>query len=101
MTFERELYDARYYEELHPHHWFKNPPRKYAERNRDVLRVVQPTPADRVVELGSARGDVAFFLAEHAREVIGVDAAPEAVAMAEAEAARRGLTNVRFVGADV
>src|SRR5690349_13606362 len=101
MTFERDLYDARYFEELHPHHWFKNPPRKYAERNRDVLRVVAPRKTDRVVELGSARGDVSFFLAEHAREVVGVDAAPEAVAMAEAERDRRGLANVRFVIADV
>jgi ubiquinone/menaquinone biosynthesis C-methylase UbiE len=101
MTFERALYDKAYYQELHPHHWFKNPPRKYAERNRDVLTVVDPRPGDVVVELGSARGDISFFLAAHAREVIGVDAAEEALEMAEVERRRLGLGNVRFVKADV
>ncbi len=101
MTFERGLYDASYYEGLHPRHWFKNPPRKYAERDRDVLRVVAPRPTDLVVELGSARGDVTFLLAAHAREVVGVDAAPEAIAMAEAERLRRGIANVRWLEADV
>jgi len=101
VTFERELYDEAYYAELHPRHWFKSPARKFAERNRDVLRVVAPRASDRVLELGCARGDVTFLLAAHAREVIGVDAAPEALAMAEAERARRSLANVRFVCADV
>ena len=101
MTFERDLYDAAYYEGLHPHHWFKNPARKYAERDRDVLRVVEPGPGDLVVELGSARGDVSFLLSRHCREVVGVDAAPEAIAMAEAERIRRGISNVRWLEADV
>jgi len=101
VTFERELYDRAYYQELHPHHWFKNPPRKYAERNRDVLTVVAPRKSDTVIELGSARGDISFLLAGHAREVIGVDAAEEALEMAEAERRRLGLDNVRWVKADV
>ena len=46
MTFERELYDEAYWRGLHPHHWFRNPPRKYAERDRDVLRVVAPRPSE-------------------------------------------------------
>jgi len=58
VTFERDLYDEEYWTGLHPHHWFKNPPRKYAERDRDVLRVVAPLPSDLVLELGSARGGV-------------------------------------------
>ncbi|HMM35140.1 MAG TPA: class I SAM-dependent methyltransferase, partial [Thermoanaerobaculia bacterium] len=101
MTFERELYDEAYWRGLHPHHWFRNPPRKYAERDRDVLRVVAPRPSDVVLELGSARGDVSFLLARHAREVIGVDAAPEAIAMAEEARTRLRLANVRWLEADV
>lgn len=101
MTFERDLYDPAYFEGLHPHHWFKNPPRKYAERNRDVLRLLALTGRERVVELGSARGDVTFLLARHARAVIGVDAAPEAIAMAEAARARLGLANVSWLESDV
>lgn len=101
MTFERELYDVAYWRGLHPHHWFKNPPRKYAERDRDVLRVVAPRPTDRVLELGSARGDVTFLLARHAREVVGVDAAPEAIAMAEAARAELEIPNVSWLLSDV
>lgn len=101
MTFERELYDEAYWRGLHPHHWFKNPPRKYAERDRDVLRVVAPRPSDVVLELGSARGDVTFLLSRHAREVIGVDAAPEAIALAEKARLRLGIGNVRWLEADV
>ncbi len=101
MTFERELYDEAYWRGLHPHHWFKNPPRKYAERDRDVLRVVAPRPSDVVLELGSARGDVTFLPARHAREVIGVDAAPEAIALAEEARSRLGIGNVRWLAADV
>ena len=101
MTFERDLYDASYYEGLHPHHWFRTPARKYFERDRDVLRVVAPGPADLVVELGSARGDVSFLLSRRCRQVVGVDAAPEAIAMAETERRRRGIPNVRWLEADV
>jgi ubiquinone/menaquinone biosynthesis C-methylase UbiE len=101
VTFERDLYDEDYWKGLHPHHWFKNPPRKYAERDRDVLRVVDPRPADLVVELGSARGDVTFLLARHAREVVGVDAAPAAIALAEAARAQHEIGNVRWLEADV
>jgi cyclopropane fatty-acyl-phospholipid synthase-like methyltransferase len=101
VTFERELYDEAYYEELHPRHWFKSPARKFEERDRDVLRLVAPTASDRVLELGCARGDVTFLLARHAGHVTGVDAAEEALLMAESERARRGLSNVSFLKADV
>ena len=101
MTFESRLYDRGYFEGLHKSHWFTNPPRKYEERNRDTLRVVLPKPSDRVLELGSARGDVSFFLAAHAKEVVGVDASDDALALAEAGRARRGVSNVRFVKSDV
>ena len=53
------------------------------------------------MELGSARGDVTFLLARHAREVVGVDAAPAAIAMAEAARAELEIRNVRWLEADV
>ena len=62
---------------------------------------MNPRPEDLVVELGSARGDVTFLLARHAREVVGVDAAPEALALAEAARAELEIGNVRWLEADV
>lgn len=101
MTFEGHLYDRGYFEDLHRSHWFTNPPRKYEERDRDVLRVVAPTRAERVLELGCARGDITFLLARHAREVVGLDASDDALAMARAGRASRGVANVSFVKGDV
>ncbi len=101
MTFEERHYGRDYFEKLHPAHWFTNPPRKYAERNRDALRVVAPRPGDRILELGSARGDLTFLLAEKAREVVGLDASPIALEIAERERVHRGASNVRFVPGDV
>lgn len=101
MTFEAHLYDRGYFEGLHKSHWFTNPPRKYEERNRDTLRVVAPRPQDRVLELGSARGDVTFFLAGHAKEVVGLDASDDALQLAERARAARGIPNVSFVKGDV
>ena len=101
MTFEAHHYGRDYFEGLHPHHWFRNPPRKYAERNRDALHVVAPRPSDRILELGSARGDVTFLFAEKAREVVGLDASEIGLEMAERERARRRIANVRFVKGDV
>jgi ubiquinone/menaquinone biosynthesis C-methylase UbiE len=101
VTFEAHLYDRGYFEGLHKSHWFTNPARKYEERNRDTLRVVAPRPSDRVLELGSARGDVSFFLAGHAKEVVGLDAAADALHLAERARAARGIANVSFVRGDV
>ncbi len=101
MAFESELYPREYFESLHPAHWFRNPPRKYAERNRDAFRLLDPKKDDVVVELGCARGDLTFLLAPRVKEVIGVDASREALTMAEAERIRRDLPNVRWLKADV
>ncbi len=101
MTFEGHLYDRGYFEGLHKSHWFTNPPRKYEERNRDALRVVDLRPGDRVLELGSARGDVTFVLASRAREVVGLDASDDALQLAERARAARGVANVSFVKGDV
>ena len=54
----------------------------------------------RLLEVGSARGDTAFFFAPLVAEVVGIDAAETAVAVARAAAAARGLSNVRFETAD-
>ncbi len=101
MAFASEHYGRDYFERLHPRRWFTNPPRKYAERNRDALRVVDPRPGDVVVELGCALGDVTFLLASRCREVIGVDASAVALSMAEEERRRRGVPNVRWLESDV
>ncbi len=101
MTFEADLYPDEYYEGLHRVTPFAAPTRKWRERDRDILRLAHPAPDQVVLDLGSARGDVCFLLAPRVREAIGVDASARALELAEAERARRGLPNVRFVRSDV
>lgn len=94
------VYDEGYYERMYRPHWFLRNRRKYQERDAALIRVARPDPATRVLELGSARGDTAFFFAPLVAEVVGIDAAGTAVDMARQEAARRGIGNVRFEEAD-
>ncbi len=101
MTFEADLYPDEYFDGLHRVTPFAAPRRKWIERDRDILRLCAPTAGRVVLDLGSARGDVCFLLAPRVREAIGIDASPKAVELAEAERARRGLGNVRFVLGDV
>ena len=101
MAFEADLYPDEYYEGLHKVTPFAATRRKWQERDRDILRLAQPSPDKTVLDLGSARGDVCFLLAPRVREAIGVDASPRALEIAEAERARRGLSNVRFLRSDV
>lgn len=101
MTFEADLYPDEYFDGLHRVTPFAAPRRKWMERDRDILRLSSPSADKVVLDLGSARGDVCFLLAPRVREAIGVDASAKALEIAEAERARRGLANVRFVRGDV
>jgi len=94
------VYDEAYYAAMYRPHWFLRNARKYRERDAALLRTVRPRAGMRLLEVGSARGDTAFFLAPLVAEVVGVDPAPTAVAAARAAAAARGIANVRFEEAD-
>lgn len=95
-----EVYGADYYERMYRPHWFLRNRRKYEERDAALLRLVRPAPSARVLEVGSARGDTAFFFAPRVKEVVGIDAAPVAIAAARARLAALALPNVRFEEAD-
>jgi SAM-dependent methyltransferase len=95
-----EVYDEAYYAAMYRPHWFLRNPRKYRERDAALLRAVRPHAEMRLLEVGSARGDTAFFFAPLVGAVVGIDAAPAAVAASREAAAARGLANVRFEEAD-
>jgi len=78
--------------------------RVLAPATRTILQAAGVRRDMRVLDLGSGAGDVAFAaagLAGPAGEVVGIDQSPDAVAMATARAAGRGLSNVRFVAGDI
>jgi SAM-dependent methyltransferase len=73
------------------------------DMTRTMLRQAGLRPGMRVLDVGSGTGAVSFLAAEFVGstgEVVGVDLSPEAVAVAEARASQRRLSNVRFVQGD-
>ncbi|HEY3348321.1 MAG TPA: class I SAM-dependent methyltransferase [Thermoanaerobaculia bacterium] len=95
-----DVYGPDYYGRMYRPHWFLRNRRKYEDRDAALLRIVRPSPSLRVLEVGSARGDTAFFLAPRVSEVVGIDASPAAVEASRSEQAARSLANVRFEEAD-
>jgi ubiquinone/menaquinone biosynthesis C-methylase UbiE len=92
-------YDAAYYENaFRRRHWFRDNDAKYEQRQRAVLRMVQPEPSDRVLDVGCATGDQAFMLAPNVECVLGIDSSAAAVRAARSRAAAH--PNVAFVQAD-
>jgi len=94
------VYGPEYYARMYRPHWFLRNRRKYEERDAALIRLVRPTSATRLLEMGCARGDTAFFFAPRVKSVVGIDAAQAAIEAAREEAMARGISNVRFELAD-
>lgn len=58
-------------------------------------------PGGRVLDVGCGAGSIALAIAETGIVVFGVDGAPNMIAEAEKESARRKITNVQFKVADL
>ena len=101
MAFREDLYPDEYFDQLHRVTAFAAPELKWRERDRDILSLARPSGEKTVLDLGSALGDVCFLLAPRVKEVIGIDASPRAIELAEKRRRERGLANVRFLRADV
>jgi 23S rRNA (uracil1939-C5)-methyltransferase len=72
-----------------------------AERLFEIVREEAAlTGSETVYDLYCGTGTIALVLAEAAREVIGFEIVPSAVADARANAARNGIENARFVEGD-
>ena len=69
-----------------------------AELEAKVVRFVAPGGVERALDSGSGAGALAFALAPHVREVVGVDLVPELLEQARARAER--YPNVTFVEGD-
>lgn len=73
--------------------------RLYNDHTEHALRMAGLRPGMRVLDIGSGPGDVSFVAARlvgPTGAVLGVDAAPEMVALASARAVEQGLTTVHF-----
>jgi ubiquinone/menaquinone biosynthesis C-methylase UbiE len=69
-----------------------------AELEQKILRFVVPGGDERALDSGTGTGALAFALAPHVREVVGVDVVPELLEQARKRAEQ--LSNVSFVESD-
>jgi ubiquinone/menaquinone biosynthesis C-methylase UbiE len=69
-----------------------------AALEKDILRFVAPSGDERALDSGTGSGALAFALAPHVREVVGVDIVPELLEQAHERAER--FPNVTFVEGD-
>jgi ubiquinone/menaquinone biosynthesis C-methylase UbiE len=69
-----------------------------AALEQDIVRFVAPRGDERALDSGTGTGALAFALAPHVREVVGVDVVPELLAQAQKRAER--FPNVTFVEGD-
>jgi ubiquinone/menaquinone biosynthesis C-methylase UbiE len=69
-----------------------------ASLEQDILRFVAPSGDERALDAGTGSGALAFALAPHVREVVGVDIVPELLEQARKRAER--FSNVSFVEGD-
>ena len=69
-----------------------------AELEQRVVRFVAPSGDERALDSGTGSGALAFALAPHVREVVGIDLVPELLEQARTRAER--LSNVSFVEGD-
>jgi protein-L-isoaspartate O-methyltransferase len=70
------------------------------ERVARLIRIVDPSPAARVLEVATGPGYVALGFAAVCREVVGVDLTPAPLTIAERHREELGLANVRFQTGD-
>jgi SAM-dependent methyltransferase len=96
---ERELaYHEKLYSGFAQQHFAR--PAVRALRRHMAARILQLTgagPRSRLLSLGCGIGDTELLLAPHVAEVVGIDLSPAAVSQAQADAARLGLANARFL----
>jgi ubiquinone/menaquinone biosynthesis C-methylase UbiE len=69
-----------------------------ADLEKDIVRFVVPSGDERALDSGTGSGALAFALAPHVREVVGVDIVPELLEQARKRA--EGFPNVSFVEGD-
>lgn len=94
----REYYDSEYFQR--GAHLMDPNSRFHRYRARNVIDLVEPAGHERVVDLGCGWGTISFALAEHVREVVGVDYSERSVAICEQRLAEEPHGNIRFLQAD-
>ncbi|WP_193043399.1 class I SAM-dependent methyltransferase [Mycolicibacterium baixiangningiae] len=101
MTTPHEMFESAYRGDAPEFVGFR-PPWSIGEPQPEIAALIEAGKFHGdVLDAGCGEAATALYLAERGFTTVGLDAAPTAIAMARAEAARRGLTNATFDVADI
>jgi 23S rRNA (uracil1939-C5)-methyltransferase len=92
---------GRYEFEISANSFFQTNTRQAERLYEQVVRYAGLTGAETVVDLYCGAGTIAIYVSDRAREVIGLEIVESAVADAERNCGRNGVSNCRFVGGDL
>ena len=82
---------AKHYDDIFP----------LSDTLKRFLRSLGIRKEDHILDAGCATGEVALYLAQHARTVTGFDLDPDLVEIARLKQGERGVENVRFLIGDM
>jgi 23S rRNA (uracil1939-C5)-methyltransferase len=80
-----------------PASFFQVNPAQAQKLYEKVLEFAELTGCESVLDAYCGVGTISLILAKHAKKVIGIECVPEAIADAQENAKRNGITNVRFI----
>lgn len=92
---------GQYEFEISANSFFQTNTRQAAGLYEQVAKYARLTGGERVVDLYCGAGTIAIYLSAQAKEVIGLEVAESALADAERNCCRNGVTNCRFIGGDI
>ncbi len=97
---EARIWEERVYERMTP---LVRAPELVRQTTKGwfIARFLRPQAHERVLDVGCGLGEFSLLCAGQAREVLGVDASPTAVAAARCAANELGIANVSFMEGDV
>lgn len=72
-----------------------------AQMLQHLVALVNPQPTWRVLDVATGTGHTALAFAPYVHEIVGIDLTPRMLQEAEKLAAAQGITNIRFVEADI
>src|SRR6267154_5985684 len=102
MTMPQDLFENAYKGEAHELGLGTKPPWSIGEPQPELAALIEAGKFHGdVLDVGCGEAALSLDLAERGYTTVGLDLSPTAIELARAEAAKRGLVNATFEGADI
>ena len=94
-------YNGSYSKKPPPKSFYQTNPEQAYELYKVAMDMAEIKKDELVFDLYTGTGTIALFMAEQAREVVGIELIPEAIEDAKLNAQNNGVTNATFYAGDM